>query len=180
MTGTPSTGDVATEHIGGLSRLKSYYAGDTQITDRSLEILGRMTSLEKLEFWACAGVTNAGVAHLAGLPRLREISLDGLGGVTREAAGLFPAHVRVNYSGSQMDWTWCAFRSTAAHPRSCPLWQATRQWRSRLWRLRRRTSKKAHCELWWLPAISGRLVFPTCRRWPKADFRINRPPSCRL
>ncbi|MGH7426924.1 MAG: hypothetical protein ACREJ4_00910 [Candidatus Methylomirabilaceae bacterium] len=33
------TGDVATEHIAGL-RLKSYYAGKTKITDRSLAILG--------------------------------------------------------------------------------------------------------------------------------------------
>src|SRR5947209_4871453 len=39
------TGDVATGHIAGLSRLKHYYAGQTQITDRSLEILGRITSL---------------------------------------------------------------------------------------------------------------------------------------
>ncbi|MEX2261475.1 MAG: hypothetical protein WD696_05970 [Bryobacteraceae bacterium] len=92
------TGDTATEHIARLSRLKTYYAGKTQITDRSLEILGRMPSLERLEFWQCAGIGDAGVAHLAGLPRLRQISLDGLPGVTREAAALFPAHVRVSYS----------------------------------------------------------------------------------
>ncbi|MGH9833550.1 MAG: hypothetical protein ACRD9Y_11070, partial [Blastocatellia bacterium] len=36
------TGDAATEHIAGLSKLKTYYAGATKITDRSLEILGRM------------------------------------------------------------------------------------------------------------------------------------------
>jgi hypothetical protein len=93
------TGDAATEHIAGLSHLKMYYAGMTKITDRSLEILGRMASLERLEFWQCAGITDAGVAHLAALPRLQEISLDGLAGVTRQAVGLFPAHVRVNYSG---------------------------------------------------------------------------------
>jgi hypothetical protein len=93
------TGDAATEHIAGLSRLKTYYAGMTRITDRSLEILGRMASLERLEFWQCAGVTDAGVEHLADLPRLREISLDGLPGVTRGAMTLFPARVRVNYSG---------------------------------------------------------------------------------
>jgi hypothetical protein len=93
------TGDAATEHIAGLARLKTYYAGQTRITDRSLEILGRMASLERLEFRQCAGLTDAGVAHLARLPRLREIGLDGLPGVTREAAARFPAHVRVNYSG---------------------------------------------------------------------------------
>jgi hypothetical protein len=93
------TGDAATEHIAGLSRLKTYYAGMTGITDRSLEILGRLSSLERLEFWQCAGITDAGVAHLAGLPRLREISFDGLARVTREAVGLFPSPVRVRYSG---------------------------------------------------------------------------------
>jgi len=93
------TGDRATEHLVALSGLKTYYAGMTLITDRSLEILGRIPSLERLEFWQCAGLTDAGVAHLAVLPNLREITLDQLSGVTREALGLFPAHVRVNYSG---------------------------------------------------------------------------------
>ena len=55
-----STTDAATEHIAGLSRLTRYYAGRTKITDRSLEILAGMPSLERLEFWSCAGITNAG------------------------------------------------------------------------------------------------------------------------
>ena len=42
------TGDVATEHIAGLG-LKYYYAGLTQITDRSLAVLGRMESLEQVD-----------------------------------------------------------------------------------------------------------------------------------
>lgn len=88
------TGDAATEHIAGL-KLKKYYAGQTKITDRSLEILGRMDSLERLEFWDCSGITNAGVAHLTRLPRLREIVL-GAPNVTRDAHALFPAHVQVS------------------------------------------------------------------------------------
>lgn len=91
------TGDAATEHIAGLSGLKTYYAGATQITDRSLEILGRMSSLETLEFWECAGITNAGVTRLAGLPRLREITVGGSPKVTREGMAVFPATVRANY-----------------------------------------------------------------------------------
>ena len=90
------TGDVATGHIAGL-RLKSYYAGKTRITDRSLEILGRMRSLEKLEFWETAGITDAGVATLANLPRLREISVTGSPHVTRAGMAVFPPTVRVNY-----------------------------------------------------------------------------------
>jgi hypothetical protein len=93
------TGDTATEHIGGLKKLKSYYAGQTRITDRSLEILGRMASLENLSFWHCGSLTDAGMAHVAGLPNLREITLDGLTGVTKDVMALFPPSVRVNYTG---------------------------------------------------------------------------------
>ena len=92
------TGDVATEHIRSLPRLQTYYAGATQITDRSLEMLGGMGSLEKLEFWACVGLTNAGVAELKRLPKLKELALDGLPQVTRDVVSLFPPSVRVRYS----------------------------------------------------------------------------------
>jgi hypothetical protein len=91
------TGDTATGHIAGLSKLKTYYAGATQITDRSLEILGRMSSLESVEFYECAGISDEGVERLAGLPRMREVTIGGSPGVTREGAAVFPARVRVNY-----------------------------------------------------------------------------------
>jgi hypothetical protein len=91
------TTDAATEHIAGL-RLKYYYAGLTQITDRSLAILGRMSSLEQVELYECKSVTDAGLVFLAGLPRLREVHLDGLPGVTVGGTRIFPAHVRVSYS----------------------------------------------------------------------------------
>jgi len=90
------TGDQATDHIAGLA-LKSYYAGKTGITDRSLEILGRMESLERLEFHACGGITTAGIAHLARLPKLREIGLEGSAGMTEDVARMFPAAVHVRY-----------------------------------------------------------------------------------
>jgi hypothetical protein len=92
------TTDVATEHIAGLPGLKTYYAGQTKITDRSLEILGGMKSLEKLEFWNCAGLTDAGAARLAVLPNVREVTFDGCRNVTLAAEALFPAHVHVRVS----------------------------------------------------------------------------------
>lgn len=91
------TGDAATGHLARLPRLKTYYAGQTRITDRSLELLGGMQSLERLSLEACAGVTNAGIAFLATLPRLQELSLALMSGVTREAIASFPAHVRVSF-----------------------------------------------------------------------------------
>jgi hypothetical protein len=91
------TGDLATEHLAGLKKLKYYYAGQTKITDRSLEILSRIQSLERTEFWNCDGLTNAGIAQLVQLPNLQEITLDGLRGVTKEVLAVFPSHIRVNY-----------------------------------------------------------------------------------
>ena len=91
------TTDTATEYIAGL-RLRYYYAGLTLITDRSLEVLGRMPTLEQIELYECKGVTDAGLVFLAGLPRLREVHLDGLPGVTLEGTRVFPAQVRVKYS----------------------------------------------------------------------------------
>ena len=91
------TGDAATEHIAGLSRLRTYYAGATKITDRSLEILARMPSLESIEFYDCSRITNAGDAFLAGLPRLREITVGGPPKVTRDGMAVFSGAVRANY-----------------------------------------------------------------------------------
>jgi hypothetical protein len=93
------TGDAATEHLSALSNLKFYYAGLTKITDRSLDILAGIRSLEELEFWQCAGLTTEGVAGLAALPHLRRISLDGLQNVSREVLSRFAPQVRVSYSG---------------------------------------------------------------------------------
>src|SRR5688572_2136818 len=91
------TTDVATEHIRDL-QLRSYYAGLTQITDRSLEILGRMTSLEQIELYECLHVTDAGLVFLSTLPRLRQFDVSGSPGVTLEGTKVFPAGVVVHYS----------------------------------------------------------------------------------
>lgn len=91
------TTDIATSYIEGL-HISYYYAGLTQITDRSLEILGRMTSLEHVEFYECKGITDAGLPFVAALPRLREVALEGLPGVTFAGTRVFPANVRVRYT----------------------------------------------------------------------------------
>jgi hypothetical protein len=91
------TTDVATEHVAGL-QLTRYYAGLTQITDRSLEMLGRMSSLERADFYETKGVTDAGLVFLAALPNLREVALEGLPRVTFEGTRVFPARVHVTYS----------------------------------------------------------------------------------
>jgi hypothetical protein len=91
------TGDRATEHIGRL-QLRYYYAGLTRITDRTLEILGSMSSLEEVELCECQGVTDGGLGFLARMPRLRQVTLDGLPRVTIAGTHVFPPRVRVRYS----------------------------------------------------------------------------------
>jgi hypothetical protein len=90
------TGDAATQHIAGL-RLKKYYAGLTQITDRSLEVLGCMTSLEVVELFETKNITDAGLAHLSKLPRLNRVELFGVPRVTLAGTKVFPATVQVNW-----------------------------------------------------------------------------------
>jgi ankyrin repeat protein len=91
------TTDLATEHIGGLT-IRYYYAGLTKITDRSLQILGGMHSLEQIDLYECKGVTDAGLVFLAGLPRLREVHLDECPAITLDGTKVFPENVRVSYS----------------------------------------------------------------------------------
>lgn len=91
------TGDAATEHIRKLA-IKYYYAGLTQITDRSLEILGSMEALEQVDLYECLKVTDAGLPFLARLPRLREVHLDSSPGITLEGTKVFRPGVHVFYS----------------------------------------------------------------------------------
>jgi hypothetical protein len=91
------TTDTATAHLVGLSTLKKYFASYTRITDRTPEILSGIDSLESITFDSCAGLTNAGIATLARLPRLKELGVESMPGVTRDVAAAFPSHVRVGH-----------------------------------------------------------------------------------
>jgi hypothetical protein len=91
------TGDAATAHIAGL-RLKTYYAGSTQITDRSLERLAAMPTLERVLLHSCQRIADAGVRNLGRLPHLRELAVEGCRNVTRAGVGGFAPGVRVSYS----------------------------------------------------------------------------------
>ena len=93
------TTDRATEHLTVMRHLKRYFASYTQITDRTPELLSGMMSLEEVEFSACAGLTNTGIAALARLPQLRKLGLGAMPGVGREVTELFGPDVNVRYSG---------------------------------------------------------------------------------
>jgi hypothetical protein len=88
------TTDAATEHIVGLPHLSYYFNSYTTITDRTPELLSTMDSLERITFDTCHGLTNAGVARLARLPRLRELRVSGRG-ITPGIRGAFGPDVSV-------------------------------------------------------------------------------------
>jgi len=92
-----NTTDVATSHIVGMSNLKKYHAGYTLITDQSLEMLSRMSSLEELSFEGCKFISDAGLTFLSALPHLRQVSIGGCPRVTRSVMTAFPQHVQVKY-----------------------------------------------------------------------------------
>ena len=90
------TGDRATEHIAGLPKLRKYFASYTKITDRTPEILSEIDALEHVEIHGCPGITDAGVARLARLPRLREVDISGQN-VSSLVIDAFPPGVNVRW-----------------------------------------------------------------------------------
>jgi hypothetical protein len=92
------TTDAATRHITGLTRLRKYFASYNRITDATPELLSGMSSLEAVTFDSCAGLTDAGIALLARLPRLRELHVGGMPNVTRDVRAAFGPSVKVHFN----------------------------------------------------------------------------------
>lgn len=92
------TTDAATAHLTGLTQLSYYFNSYTTITDRTPEVLSGLDSLERITFDACHGLTNAGVARLARLPKLRELRVSGRQ-ITSDVVGMFPSGVSVHPGG---------------------------------------------------------------------------------
>ncbi len=88
------TTDEATEHIRALGNLSYYFNSYTTISDRTPELLATMDSLERITFDTCHGLTNAGIARLARLPKLRELRASGRG-ITPDLRAAFPPGVEV-------------------------------------------------------------------------------------
>jgi hypothetical protein len=78
--------------------LKKYFASYNRITDRTPEILSHLDSLEDVTFDSCGGLSNAGIATLARLPRLRELRVESMPRVTADVAAAFSPTVHVRYS----------------------------------------------------------------------------------
>lgn len=89
-----ATTDAATEQIVALPALRSYFNSYTTITDRTPQLLSLLTSLERVTFDGCHGLTDVGVAALARAPRLRVLRVSGRR-ITAGVSEAFPPSVRV-------------------------------------------------------------------------------------
>lgn len=92
------TTDAATVHLGALTRLRSYFNSYTTITDRTPELLAHLDALEDVTFDNCHRLTDAGIAHLARLPRLAHLRVNSHG-VTPTVRAAFAATVDVDIEG---------------------------------------------------------------------------------
>jgi hypothetical protein len=89
------TTDAATEHLSRLTALRSYFNSYTTITDRTPELLSRLDALERVTFDNSHRLTNAGIAHLARLPRLAHLRVNSHG-VTPAVRAAFAVTVDVD------------------------------------------------------------------------------------
>lgn len=92
-----ATTDRSTEYLAQAKKLKAYHVWGSFITDRSLEILASMKTLEDLLFYNCPHLTNEGVAQLTSLPRLRKLDLQANSQLTEKVVEHFDRSVQVNY-----------------------------------------------------------------------------------
>jgi hypothetical protein len=103
LGGSRQLTDDGLHHPAAVSQLEhldpSEYPG-VNLTHRALEVLRHLPNLRT---FPRPGITDAGLAHLANLPKLREIHLSGLPNVTSAGTGVFPArvHLECNLSRRQ-------------------------------------------------------------------------------
>ena len=90
------TGDLATSHLTKLQRLTKYFASYTRATDLTPQYLSEIDSLESIDLSSIPGITNAGIAALTRLSRLRELHLGGMQNVDLENLPAFREEVRLD------------------------------------------------------------------------------------
>src|SRR5207237_6575155 len=61
------------QSLAGMTKLRRFWARDTSIGDKTLKVLGSLRELEDLDIGGTE-ITEAGLAHLAGLTRLKKLN----------------------------------------------------------------------------------------------------------
>jgi hypothetical protein len=92
---TPQLDDDGMRQLAGLAGLRRFHASSVRITDTGLAVLASLRALEEITLGDCPGVTAGGIAGLSSLPRLRTLEVGAMPWVTEEVAGMFRRDVRV-------------------------------------------------------------------------------------
>jgi hypothetical protein len=74
--------------LAGVPHLRQLFLKDTQTTDECLAAISRLHRLERLYCWNAVQVTDAGLAHLRKLPKLKDVHLSN-SQITDESLGVF-------------------------------------------------------------------------------------------
>ena len=85
---------TVTDTLAGVPHLRQLFLKDTQTTDECLAAISRLHRLERLYCWDAVQVTDAGVAHLRKLPKLKDVHLSN-SQITDESLGVFGEMVQM-------------------------------------------------------------------------------------
>ena len=72
----PDVTDEGVKLLANMIQLRYLDLGGSQVSDRGLKHLSNLTNLEVLDLRSCDNIRGAGLAHVATLPKLRELNLD--------------------------------------------------------------------------------------------------------
>jgi hypothetical protein len=97
--------DEALRSVGSFPRLKELYLHKGQATDDGFKTLSKLGDLEVLFVWDAGTITDAGIAHLAGLKKLRNLHFNGgqLGGESLAVIARLPAIRQLSFQGNLVD-----------------------------------------------------------------------------
>jgi F-box and leucine-rich repeat protein 14 len=91
--------DKGLEHLANLTSLERLNLwGCYNITDKDLEHLTNLTSLERINLLCCYNITDKGIEHLANLTSLKELDLAGCENITDKGLEQLEKLRRVNHS----------------------------------------------------------------------------------
>ncbi len=84
----PAVTDESIEQLAGLTGLAAVLLQQTEVTDRGVAVLTKLSNLKEVNLFGSKGVSDASIAVLAELPALEKLRLRGTGVTGNDAAAL--------------------------------------------------------------------------------------------
>lgn len=98
----PNVTDAALTNLDSFPKLRGLYLKETQATDDSLRLVGKLKGLIDLYMWDAATITDEGIAHLSGLSNLKSIHVSNsqIGDESLRVLGGLPVMQRMVLQGN--------------------------------------------------------------------------------